>query len=212
MVSLTEGWGISGRYLLVTADGGQTWREVTPSAGEADKIYGAFLDRQTAWIIFSQGGQIDQTLTIYFTTDGGRTWSYNQGPPITTQVQGESTWAEFAALDARNVWVMVRGVYVVAGTHYNHELFHSADGGQTWTSQDGEISDDYTGMVFADTQFGLRSLQTTGSYGPGAPAYDVTTDGGAAWEGRELPAPPEAPDLFNQYPYCESYQPVLLST
>jgi len=212
MVSQTEGWGISGGILLITADGGQTWVEATPSADGVDKIYGAFLDRQTAWIIFSSGGQIDTTLTIYFTTDGGHTWTHNQGSPITTNVVGDITWAEFAALDTQNVWVMVRGVYVGAGTHYNHELFHTTDGGVSWCSLDGEISDDYTGMVFADKQFGLRTLQTTGAYGPGAPAYDITTDGGATWGGRELPPPPESPDLFNQYPYCESYQPVLLST
>jgi photosystem II stability/assembly factor-like uncharacterized protein len=212
MVSQTEGWGTSGHILLKTADGGQTWREVTPSAGQADMIYGAFLDGLSAWIIFSNGGQIENPLTIYTTTDGGHTWTTNQGLQIYPNVAGDSTWAEFAALDDRNVWVMVRGVYVGAGTHYSHELFHTADGGMTWTSLDGEISDDYTGMVFADTNFGLRTLQTTGFYGPGAPTYDVTTDGGATWESRELPPPPGTPDLFNQYPYCESYQPVLLST
>ena len=212
MVSLTEGWGIMGGYLLITADGGQTWHEVTPSVGKVDRIYGVFLDRQTAWIIFSYGGQINKNLTVYFTTDGGHTWTYNQGASIETNVAGESTWAEFAALDARNVWVMVRGVYLGAGTHFNHALFNTADGGLTWTSLDGEISDDYTGMVFADTRYGLRTLQTTGPYGPGAPAYDVTMDGGATWDGRELPPPQEAPDLFNQYPYCESYQPVFHST
>ena len=212
MVSQTEGWGISGRYILTTADGGQSWHETGPSVREVDKIYGAFLDRPTAWVIFSTGGQIDNMVTIYFTTDGGHTWTYNQGTSIETNVAGESTWAEFAALDARNVWVMVRGVYLGAGTHFNHALFNTADGGLTWTSLDGEISDDYTGMVFADTRYGLRTLQTTGPYGPGAPAYDVTMDGGATWDGRELPPPQEAPDLFNQYPYCESYQPVFHST
>lgn len=212
MVSLTEGWGILGQYLLITADGGQTWHEVTPGTGAADKLYGAFLDPENAWIIFSSGGQIDPDLRVYFTTDGGRTWNYNQGQPVETNIMGESTWAEFAALNARNVWVMVRGVYLGAGTHYNHALFHTSDGGLTWTSMDGEISDDYTGMVFADAQTGLRTLQTIGAYGPGAPVYDLTSDGGLTWEGRELPPPPEAPDLFNEYPYCESYQPVLQST
>jgi len=124
---------------------------------------------------------------------------------------GENVWAEFAVLDAQNVWMMVRGVYAGAGTHFNHELFHTADGGLTWTSLDGQISDDYTGMVFADAKFGLRTLETIGAYAPGSPAYDVTTDGGANWEGRELSPPPEAQDLFNQYPYCETFQPVLLS-
>jgi formylglycine-generating enzyme required for sulfatase activity/photosystem II stability/assembly factor-like uncharacterized protein len=211
MVSQTEGWGISGGTLLVTADGSQTWRDVTPGVGQGNKIYGAFLDRQTAWIIFSYGNHIDYSLTIYFTTDGGQTWSTNQGPPLTTDVSGDSTWAEFAILDARNAWVMARGVQVGAGVHYRHKLFHTSDGGLTWTSLDGDISDDYTGMVFANTQFGLRTLQDLGFYGSGAPAYNVTIDGGATWEGRNLPPPPEAPDLFSQYPYCETYQPVLLS-
>jgi photosystem II stability/assembly factor-like uncharacterized protein len=211
MVTLTDGWGISGAYLLKTADGGQNWREVTPSTSQADTLFGAFLDAQTAWVVFSNGSQFNTPMTIYTTSDGGGTWRTNQGPPIYPNAMGDTTWAEFAALDAQNVWVMVRGVYVGAGTHHNHELFHTTDGGQTWTSQDGEISDDYTGMVFADPEFGLRTLQTTGAYGPGAPNYDVTTDGGATWQSRELPPPAGAPDLFNQYPYCESYQPVLLS-
>lgn len=212
MVSLTDGWGILEHYLLVTADGGQTWHEVTPMAGAADKLYGVFLDPQNAWIIFSSGGQIDPYLMVYFTTDGGRTWNHNQGPPVETNVTGQTTWAEFAILDARNIWVMLRGVYLGAGTHYNHALFHTTDGGLTWASLDGEISDDYTGMVFADPNTGLRTLQTVGAYAPAAPAYDVTSDGGATWDGRELPPPPDAPDLFNQYPYCESYQPVIQST
>jgi len=211
MVSLADGWGISAGILLKTADGGHTWREVTPQAGQADALYAAFLDTQTGWVVFSSANQIITPLTIYYTNDGGLTWTVNQGPPIYPNVTGDLTWAEFAALDARNVWVMVRAVYLGAGTHYNHELFQTTDGGQTWTSLDGEISDDYTGMVFADTQVGLRTLETTGAYGPGAPNYDFTTDGGATWQSRELPPPPGKPDLFNQYPYCETYQPILLS-
>jgi hypothetical protein len=108
--------------------------------------------------------------------------------------------------------VLVRGVYVGAGTHFNHELFHTTDGGLTWSALDSQISDDYTGMIFVDANTGLRTLQTTGAYASAPPAYEVTSDGGANWENRELPPPPDAPDLFNQYPYCETYQPVLLST
>ncbi len=176
-----------------------------------DMIYGTFLDAQTAWIVFSSAGQLEFPLAIYHTGDGGLTWTVNQDPAITPNVVGDVTWAEFAVLDAQNLWMMVRGVYVGAGTHYNHELFRSTDGGANWTSLDGEYSDDYTGMVFADTEFGLRTLETTGAYGPGAPAYDVTTDGGATWTNRELPPPPEAPALFSQYDNCETFQPVLLS-
>jgi len=214
MISRTEGWGLSGSYVLTTVDGGQTWREATPpqssQPGTQTHAYGAFLDAETAWIVFAEDGHILAEASVWNTTDAGRTWT--PGAPLFHQAIGDSVWAEFAVLDARNVWVMMRGVYVGAGTHYNHELFHTTDGGLTWTSLDGEISNNYTGMVFADTAFALRTLQTTGAYAASPPAYDVTTDGGVTWEGRELPPPPEAPELFTQYPYCETYQPVVLSS
>ena len=213
MKSRTEGWGLGGSYVLTTIDGGQTWREVTPpeslTSTTKNQAYGAFLDAQTAWIVFADDSHIAPEASVWHTTDGGRNWT--PGTPLFHQVVGENVWAEFAVLDAQNVWVMVRGVYAGAGTHFSHELFHTTDGGLTWTSLDGQTSDDYTGMVFADIKFGLRTLETTGAYAPGPPAYDVTTDGGTNWEGRELPPPPDALDLFNQYPYCETFQPVLLS-
>jgi photosystem II stability/assembly factor-like uncharacterized protein len=213
MKSQTEGWGLSGPYVLTTADSGQTWREATPPenfpSGTENQAYGSFLNAQTAWIVFARDGHVPPEASIWHTTDGGRNWT--PGGPLFHQVIGDQIWAEFAVLDAQHVWVMIRGVYVGAGTHFNHELFRTVDGGLTWTSLDDQISDDYTGMVFADSNFGLRTLQTTGPYAPGPPAYDVTTNGGANWEGRELPLPPGAPDLFNQYPYCETYQPVLVS-
>ena len=213
MKSRTEGWGISGPYVLITADGGQTWREATPpesfTPGTKDQAYGAFLNAQTAWIVFAEDDKIPPEASVWHTADGGRNWT--PGPSLNHEAVGERVWAEFAMLDAQNVWLLVRGVYAGAGTHHTHELFLTADGGLTWTSSEGQIDDDYTGMVFADTKFGLRTLQTVGAYSAAPPDYDVTTDGGFNWEDRELPPPPEAPDLFDQYPYCETYQPVLLS-
>jgi len=212
MTSLTEGWGLSGPDVLVTADGGQTWREVTPPeslpSGSPDKAYGAFLDKQTAWVVFFQGNQIAPEAPVWHTTDGGSTWT--RSAPLMHQAYGDTVWAEFATLDAKNIWLMVRGVYVGAGTHFSHDLFRSTDGGLTWNSLDGEISDDYTGLAFADASNGWRTYQTTGAYASAPPGYAVTTDGGANWEDRQLPPPPETPGLFDQYPYCETYQPVLL--
>ncbi len=213
MFSQTEGWAISGPYVLTTADGGKTWPDATPpgttSSGAPDQAYGAFLDKQTAWIVFSLNSQIDPEAQVWHTSDGGHTWT--PGGPLMHQVVGELIWTEFAVLDAQNIWMLVRGVYHGAGTHFNHELFHTADGGLTWTSLDGQISDDYTGMVFANATFGLRTLQTTGAYAPAPPAYDATNDGGVNWENNELPPPPGAPTLFTDNPYCETYQPTLFS-
>ena len=214
MTSLTEGWGLSGPYVLVTDDGGQTWREVTPPeslpGGPPDKAYGTFLNNQTAWVVFSQGNQIAPEATVWHTTDGGSTWTHSA--PLMHQAYGDIVWAEFAVLDAEHIWLMMRGVYAGAGTHYSHDLFRSTDGGRSWTSLDGEISDDYTGLVFADASNGWRTYQTTGAYASAPPDYAVTTDGGANWEDRQLPPPPGTPGLFDAYAYCETYQPVLLST
>jgi photosystem II stability/assembly factor-like uncharacterized protein len=214
MISRTEGWGISGAYVLTTLDGGLTWREATPpqnlTPGSKNQAYGTFLSPQIAWVVFTSDDHIAPDAVVWHTTDGGRNWT--PGNSLNHQAIGDNVWAEFAVLDPQNVWMLVRGVYVGAGTHYNHELFHTSDAGLTWITLDGQTSDDYTGIRFADTSLGLRTLQTTGAYASAPAAYDVTTDGGMNWENHELPPPPDAVDLFKQYPYCETYQPVLLSS
>lgn len=213
MKSRAEGWGISGGNVLTTLDGGLTWYEATPPEtfppGSNVTAYGAFLDAHTAWIIFSADGQINTAASVWFTTDGGKNWT--PGPALNHQAYGDVVWAEFSVLDRQNLWLLIRGVYVGAGTHRDHQLFRSLDGGLTWISLDSQTSDDYTGMIFTDMNNGLRTLQTTGAYIGGPPVYEVTGDGGRTWESRELPNPPGAPDLFNQFPYCETYQPVVLS-
>jgi photosystem II stability/assembly factor-like uncharacterized protein len=211
MKTRMEGWGISGGDVLTTVDGGKSWHEATPPevfpADVKVQAYGAFLDIHTAWIIFAANGQINPNASVWHTADSGRTWT--PGTSLNHQAYGDTVWAEFAVLDAQNIWLMVRGVYVGAGTHHDHELFRSVDGGLTWASLDGQTFDDYTGMVFADAQNGLRTLQTIGAYAPAPPAYDITSDGGATWQTRELPTPPGAPDLFTRHPYCETYHPVM---
>jgi len=214
MITAKEGWGISRSSVLVTMDGGKTWVEVTPPSSLLTNrnatAYGGFYDTKTAWVIFSADDQISPSEGIWYTTDGGVTWM--PGPPLGHKAFGDRMWAEFSVLDARNLWVMIRGVYVGAGTHYNHQLFRSIDGGFSWVTYDSPNSDDYTGMVFFGGNDGVRTLQTTGSYAPAPPVLETTTDGGMTWVSRELPAPQIKPDLFKRYPYCETYSPVMLSS
>ncbi len=213
MKSRSEGWGLSGGYVLTTVDGGTSWHDVTPSfsspPGTKSRAYGAFLDARTAWIIYAEDEHISPEAFVWHTSDGGVNWT--PGRALNHQAFGDRVWAEFAVLDGKNLWLLVRGVYVGAGTHFDHELFRSTDGGLTWTALPDDSSDDYTGMVFADIHTGLRTLQTAGASAAAPPAYESTSDGGAAWENRELPLPPGVPDLFLRYPYCETYQPVMLS-
>jgi photosystem II stability/assembly factor-like uncharacterized protein len=214
MFTANEGWGISRSSVLVTLDGGKKWVEVTPpssllTSGNT-KAYGAFFDTKTAWVIFSADDQISPTETIWYTTDGGITWT--SGPALNHKAYGDRMWAEFSVLSARDLWVMIRGVYVGAGTHYDHQLFRSIDGGVTWVTYDSPTSDDYTGMVYFGANDGVRTLQTTGSYAPAPPVLETTVDGGTTWVSRQLPPPQAKPDLFTHYPYCETYSPVMLSS
>ena len=108
-------------------------------------------------------------------------------------------------------WMMIRGVYVGAGTHYVAQLFQTVDG-ITWIPiPDGDVGVDYTGMVFADEDNGWLTWQTTGAYAAAPPEVAVTSDGGYNWDVMDLPPPEDNPDLFEKYEYCEPYQPNLLS-
>jgi len=221
MVSTTDGWGISGRYVLTTADGGKSWREVTPpepiQAGAKARAFGVFPDRQRAWILYGVNSpdspypsyQIDPEASVWTTNDGGQTW--RPSAPLSHDVNAEDMWAEFAALNGSNGWMLLRGVYVGAGTHYVADFFQTSDGSATWNLIQGDFNWDYTGIVFTDQKNGWLTWQTTGAYAPAPPAYAVTGDGGLNWDFRELPPPNDQPDLFDKYDYCEPYQPNLLS-
>ena len=218
MASTTEGWGMSGPYILVTRDGAQTWRETTPPEPFPDGVkveaYGAFPDAQTAWVIYSQNSQISPGASVWHTSDGGQTWTAS--PPLVHSAYGDAVWAEFASLDARTGWLAIRGAWAGAGSHFDAQLFRTTDGGATWTALTAPdavdvVFDDYTGMVFTDGQTGWLAWQHLGAYMSWPASYAVTADGGSTWISHDLPAPPDAPNLFDEYWYCNPYQTNLLT-
>ncbi|MEP7135005.1 MAG: hypothetical protein ABI904_08735 [Chloroflexota bacterium] len=213
MNNVLNGWSLSGGEVLVTTDGAQTWREVTPPEvmppDAKIQVYGTFLDAQHAWVIFAANDQIPPEAVVWQTADAGHTWSASA--PLNHTAYGEFLWAEFSALDATHLWLMMRGVYLGAGTHYAAQFFRTTDGGRTWLLLVGDVGVNYTGLVFADADHGLLTWQTTGAYAPSPPEYAVTTDGATNWDVRGLPPPSDALTLFVDSPYCEPYQPHLLS-
>ncbi len=213
MMTPDEGWGLSGPYVLVTADGGESWQEFTPpqsfSDPEAATAYAAFVDARTAWVIFAENEQIFPEASVWSTTDGGQTW--RPSPPLLHEVYGEVVWAEFAARGSADGWLMMRGVYVGAGTHHVGQLLRSTDGGLTWSAvPPADYNYDYTGMAFANPETGWLAWQSIGAYAAAPPEYAVTADGGLSWEVRTLPPPADAPNLFEDYEYSEPYQVNLL--
>lgn len=212
MVTATDGWAVSGPFILRTRDGGQSWREVTPadpSLSSRTEAYGAFLDRENAWIVFGSRGQIPTSTVIWRTSDGGNTWS--PSGEILQGAIGDQMWAELYAVDSANVWVAFRGFYAGAGPHYSAHFFRTTDGGKSWEHLEADVGVDYTGMAFADRDVGWLTWQTTGPYAAAPPEYAVTADGGLTWDVRTLPPPDAEPALFEDYEYSEVYRPNLLS-
>jgi photosystem II stability/assembly factor-like uncharacterized protein len=99
---------VGGGLVLRTTDGGATWQDVTP-AGEGYRAV-FFIDETTGWLVGS---------SIRMTIDGGSSWTKVYGSDST-----ELDAISFA--DPLNGWA----------TGYNNLVVHSADGGQTWVTQD----------------------------------------------------------------------------
>ena len=98
-------------YLLKTADGGATWSrvEVTRGADVDLKLAGLrFADREHGWVYGETGA-------LFFTGDGGRTWT-RQRVPTRHLLLGASF------LDAETGWLSGGGLTVLK----------TADGGATW--------------------------------------------------------------------------------
>lgn len=212
MDTLHDGWGFSGPYTLNTRDGGQTWREVTPPGrGGHTQAYGAFLDPQTAWVVFGSSDQaFGMETVIWHTGDGGQTWT--AGAPIFPEwAIGDELWAEFYPLDPERAWVAFRGVYGGAGIHYSAHFFQTTDGGANWRPLEADIGVDYTAIAFVDPDVGWLTWQTIGPYAAAPPEYAMTQDGGLTWDLRALPPPESEPTLFEDFEYSEPYGLNLLS-
>ena len=96
-------------------------------------------------------------------------------------------WAEFAVLDATNIWMMVRGVYVGAGTHFTHELFRTTDGGLTWTAAaittvDADaFSDDKEYLAVGPDMANLSNDIFVVAWQERGVIYAATSDDGLTW-------------------------------
>jgi photosystem II stability/assembly factor-like uncharacterized protein len=220
MVDTDQGWGIGGLnkasdHVFRTLDGGQTWRDVTPpqpvpDAGDEITALGYFMDATTAWVAYGppmESGGMPPYIQVWKTTDGGGTWFY--ASIDTSPVSGEAFSPYFLNFaDVQHGWLMV---YLGAGMmHAYVAIFMTSDGGATWT----DIMDPYTGndiqsfpktgMVFVDPQTGwlTRDAQDVDP----TPHIFRTADGGVTWTRLDLPAPADAPNLYDSHA-CGTYSP-----
>jgi photosystem II stability/assembly factor-like uncharacterized protein len=108
------------------------------------------------------------------TTNGGATWV-----PGSLGTSGRYP-VGLSAVDANNAWVAMR----TAPGNANGALFHTADGGQTWSQQPQAfaLGSKAVGLHFFDLTHGVAIADPVG----GIFAVYTTADGGATWQ--QVPA------------------------
>ena len=186
----SHGWAVGsrtfapnmwGQTILVTDDGGATWKtqfEQAPtdslfSYHRLDRVY--FTDRQNGWAVGTSQYGADRKPHggILHTSDAGAHWT-EQGANLYASWDIEFSAVQF--LNSREGWVL-------ADRNFPHDTVfaaHTTDGGANWSWVDTGLSVDIAvgffyvqgGMSFTDSQHGCIA---------GWNGVICTTDGGAHW-------------------------------
>lgn len=188
LLDASHGWALTGQRLLVTADGGSTWRNVTPPSGFGS---GAFLDAEHGWVAISEAftsasdpsyGRID----VWRTTNGGQTWTKAELPKAVFNAFGEILPpVQFDFLDASQGFAFLSGN--LAKGRNDSDLFWTADGGRTWSADrptgSGNVGNEgAVGFATADDGVIVNAMHGNGMV--------ATHDGGRTWTDAAIDLPP----------------------
>jgi photosystem II stability/assembly factor-like uncharacterized protein len=180
---LAVGEGSASR-IYRTVDGGTSWQLVFTNPDENAFYDGmAFFDDRRGLAV---SDAVDGTFPILATADGGSTWNLVPSDGIPAALDGEFLFASGTSLvtvGRNDAW------FGTTATDRNPRIFHTNDGGITWTVADTPIP----GSPLSEA--GLRSLSfrnrrqglavsgtppTADPVGVGIAAY--TSDGGNTWD------------------------------
>ncbi len=136
-----------------------------PVGSSPTLIHITFQDANNGWGVASNGDGY-----ILRTVDGGTTW-LNATPSGLTSI-GYST--ALSVLNVNTVWVLVPNADFYTGT-----LYHTSDGGLTWTSV--EVPFGGPSIQFLDASTGLARADRGAGAGSDVVEMFQTSDGGASW-------------------------------
>jgi photosystem II stability/assembly factor-like uncharacterized protein len=189
MLDANNGWALTATSILKTMDGGIHWKDVTPAnAGLNQLALGDFLNSQYAWIAVPPPQQEEGPgIAILRTSNGGQSW---QSAKINDPLVSIIDVPHF--LNAQEGWLEASST--PGAGHAGSDIWHSTDGGQTWTkfasngsSSSGLALGYVTGISFQNAQTGIA----TGNLGAGGdntlPSVAITHNGGRTWQMQSLP-------------------------
>jgi photosystem II stability/assembly factor-like uncharacterized protein len=164
--------------LYKTTGGGAHWELLlaNPDAkGFLDEL--AFWDPLHGVIL---GDPVDGEFAIFTTADGGKHWTRRHAPPA---VEGEGAFA------ASNSSLTVMGssqVWFGTGSPGGARVFHSRDGGNTWTVTAAPIRNDSAAagifsLAFSDALHGVAVGGDYSKFNEDLKNVATTGDGGLSW-------------------------------
>lgn len=168
-----QGWVIADGQLVITRDGGQTWR-ASSSAVAQPAASAFFVDAQHGWVILGpiQGRS---TVSLARTVDGGQTWLRLPDVRLPDDSGQAVAAAQLQFLDRQRGWLAVE---LATGVNFSlGRLYYTSDGGHTWTARALPVG----GVV--------RFLDATTGWVAGGARGDslyITRDSGRTWQAQGI--------------------------
>jgi photosystem II stability/assembly factor-like uncharacterized protein len=181
--SPTAGWlslNCANPAMLVTHDGGLTWKPASTSFGGAlpNFVYA------NHGLVESYGGK-DPSPSLLATSDGGATWQPLPPMPSSGYIMATSY------VDANNLFALLTPPGWNKGSGGKDWLYRSSDGGQSWQLVQKDIplgrvngfefADAHAGMV-AEPRNATWSFDTAGFADANDTVIATTADGGHTWK------------------------------